>query len=63
MDKKAYAKSMLEFLNAAPTPFQSIELLRDMLAKADAIELQENAVWNLEKGKLYYFEKDGSQLV
>ena len=63
MDKKAYAKSMLEFLNAAPTPFQSIELLKDMLTKADAVELQENAVWNLEKGKLYYFEKDGSQLV
>ena len=63
MEKKQYAKSLLEFLNKAPTPFQSIELLKEMLGKKGAVELSENGVWNLEKSGLYYYVKDGSQLV
>lgn len=63
MNKNEYAESLLDFLNAAPTPFQSVELLKSMLDSKNAIELFENACWSLEKGKLYYYVKDSSQLV
>lgn len=38
-------------------------LVKDMLKAKGAVELKEADAWNLEKGKLYYYEKDGSQLV
>lgn len=59
---KKYAKDLLDFLNKAPTPFQSVDLLESMLLESGAIKLEEDQRWNLEKNNLYYFTKSGTQI-
>ena len=57
--KKQYAQNLLDFLNNAPTAFQSTDELVKMLNGAGAIQLNEGDSWDLEKGKSYYFTKEG----
>lgn len=59
--KKQYAQNLLNFLNNAPTAFQSNDELVKMLNAAGATALSEGDTWNLEKGKTYYFTKEGTQ--
>ena len=61
-NNKKYAKELLAFLDAAPTPFQSTDELSKMLDKAGAVRLCEGDEWHLEKGTLYYMTKEGTQL-
>lgn len=46
---KKYAKELLAFLDAAPTPFQSTDELSKMLDKAGAVRLCEGDEWHLER--------------
>lgn len=59
---KKYAKDLLDFMNAAPTPFQSVDKLSEMLDRAGATRLSEGDSWQIEKDKLYYSTKSGTQL-
>ena len=59
--KKQYAQNLLDFLNNAPTAFQSNDELAKMLDNAGAIQLDESEAWEIEKGKSYYFTKEGTQ--
>ena len=60
--KRKYANDLLKFLNSAPTPFQSVDELEKMLAAAGAEKLDEGDEWNIERGKLYYMTKRGTQI-
>ena len=60
--KRKYANDLLAFLNASPTPFQSVDELEKMLVFAGAEELNEGDAWNIERGKLYYMKKRGTQI-
>ncbi|MGN1096143.1 MAG: M18 family aminopeptidase [Eubacteriales bacterium] len=60
--KKEYAKELLSYLDKAPTPYQSCDELEKMLISAGAEELSEGGEWNIERGKLYYMKKAGTQL-
>ncbi|MBQ0125034.1 MAG: M18 family aminopeptidase, partial [Clostridiales bacterium] len=60
--KRKYAKDLLNFLNEAPTPFQAVDKLEEMLVSAGAEKLDEGDEWNIEKGKLYYMTKRGTQI-
>lgn len=56
-----YANSMLEYINASPTPYHAVDNLQDMLKKKNAIRLDIDSHWELEKDKLYYvINKDTS---
>ena len=59
---KQYSKDLLKFLNNAPTPFQSVELLEEVLVDAEAVKLDETKNWDLKKDTLYYFTKADSQI-
>lgn len=61
--KKQYTQKLLDYLYDAPTPFQSVEVLSGMLEAAGAVRLDECDPWSPEQGKLYYFVKDGSQIL
>ncbi len=61
--KKEYAQRLLDYMYAAPTPFQSVDCLKEMLDNAGAIRLSEIESWDLKPKKIYYFIKDASQLV
>ncbi|MBR0235593.1 MAG: M18 family aminopeptidase [Clostridia bacterium] len=60
--KRQYADDLLNFLNNAPTPFQSVDELEKMLLSAGAVELCEGDAWDIERGKLYYMKKRGTQI-
>ena len=60
---REYAEKLLTYLDNAPTPFQSVDELEKMLVSAGACELIESAEWNIERGKLYYMKKSGTQIV
>lgn len=60
--KKKYAKNLLDFLNNAPTPFQSVDELEKLLLDAGAVELNEGDAWDIERGQLYYMKKRGTQI-
>lgn len=60
--KRKYANDLLKFLNSAPTPFQSVDELEKMLVAAGATKLDEGDEWNIERGKLYYMTKRGTQI-
>ncbi|MBO4354496.1 MAG: M18 family aminopeptidase [Clostridia bacterium] len=63
MDKKRqYADDLMKFLNNAPTPFQAVDELEKLLVKAGAEKLDEGGEWNIERGKIYYFTKRGTQI-
>lgn len=59
--KKQYAKDLLKFLSGAPTAFQATDELSAMLENAGAVKLDEGEAWQIEKGKSYYFTKEGTQ--
>ena len=59
--KKQYAKDLLQFLSNAPTAFQATDALCAMLDGAGAVRLHEGDAWQVEKGKTYYFTKEGTQ--
>lgn len=61
-ETKEYSQALLDFLNAAPTPFQSADKLSEMLDASGAVRLNESDKWALEKGKTYYFVKEGTQI-
>ena len=62
MIKREYAEKLLRYIDAAPMPYQSVDELEKMLVSAGAAELREDEKWSLEKGKLYYLKKNGTQL-
>lgn len=59
---RKYAQDLLDFLNASPTAFQSVDKLSEMLEKAGAVKLDEGESWKLERDTLYYSVKSGTQL-
>lgn len=60
--KRKYAEDLVKFLNNAPTPFQSVDELEKLLKNAGAVKLEEGDEWNIEKGKVYYFTRRGTQI-
>ena len=57
-----YAKNLIDYLNASPTPFQSTAYLTGMLDKAGAARLDLRDAWSLEKGRLYYFVRSETSI-
>ena len=60
--KRQYADDLMKFLNNAPTPFQAVDELEKLLVKAGAEKLDEGGEWNIERDKIYYFTKRGTQI-
>lgn len=60
--KRQYADDLLNYLNNSPTAFQSVDELEKMLVAAGAEKLDEGDEWNIERGKLYYMTKRGTQI-
>ena len=61
-EKKEYAKKLLDYLDSAPTPYQSTDELEKILLSSGAVELSDGDEWKIEKGKTYYIKKEGTQI-
>lgn len=63
MSEAAHNDSLLDFLNAAPTPFHAVRHMARELEAAGFLRLDEAAPWVLEAGGRYYVSRNGSSLI
>jgi aspartyl aminopeptidase len=63
MTQKEYNERLINFLNAAVTPYHAVATLVDMLQEAGFEALDEREHWDLQIGKKYYAVRGGSALV
>lgn len=61
-ESKEYAKEILIGLNASPSHFHAVNYCKNVLANNGFVELKEVGHWDLEKGKGYYFTRNGSTI-
>jgi aspartyl aminopeptidase len=57
------AVELLEFLNAAPTPFHAVEEAKQRLSKAGFVQISERHPWNIEAGGKYFFTRNHSTII
>ena len=62
MDKSQFNQSLIDFLNAAPTPFHAVQVMADKLLAAGFKELHEENQWNTEPGK-YFVTRNQSSII
>ncbi|MDH5763630.1 MAG: M18 family aminopeptidase [Nitrospinota bacterium] len=60
---RKYAESLLEFIDASPTPFHATGELAALLKAEGFAELQEADSWSLKKNGRYYVTRNDSSLV
>jgi aspartyl aminopeptidase len=60
---RKYAESLLEFIDASPTPFHATATLAALLKAEGFVELQEAEAWSLKKGGRYTVTRNDSSLV
>jgi aspartyl aminopeptidase len=60
---RKYAESLLELIDASPTPFHATCELAALLKAEGFAEVQESDVWSLKKGGRYYVTRNDSSLV
>lgn len=63
MDKKAFAKDLIQFINNSPTAFHAVAEMISRLEKAGFTRLDETKKWKLEKGKGYYTTRNDSAII
>jgi aspartyl aminopeptidase len=62
-EKDRFNQTMLDFLQASPTPFHAVAQMRLRLDEAGFVELNEAEAWHLEPGGKYYVQRNQSSLV
>ena len=58
-----YVEGLLQFMDKSPSPFHAIEMMKEMLANAGFVEVQEKDNWNLEKGGSYFVVRNDSSII
>lgn len=61
-EAREYAREILIGLNASPSHFHAVNYCKDLLKQNNFIEIKETEQWSLEKGKGYYFTRNGSTI-
>ncbi|KAH9535186.1 hypothetical protein CY35_17G040000 [Sphagnum magellanicum] len=57
------ALELVEFLNAAPTPFHAVEEAKQRLSEAGFVQISERHPWNVEAGGKYFFTRNHSTII
>ena len=58
-----YTKALFDFISTSPSCFHVVANIRDVLLKNGFTELKENKLWQLETGRNYFVEKNGSAII
>ena len=62
-EASACAQSLLDFIDASPSPWHVVASIRKQLETAGFAELSEQASWNLEDGRSYFVIRDDSSII
>lgn len=60
---RIWAKELLRFVNASPSPYHAVHELKSRLLKEGFEELREAQQWTLQRGKRYFVSRQGSALL
>lgn len=63
MDKKAFAKDLIDFIDQSPTAFHAVAVMKDRLDKAGFTALDESKKWSLKAGGKYYVTRNDSAII
>lgn len=58
-----YTKALFDFISTSPSCFHVVANIREILLKNGFTELKENKLWQLEAGRNYFVEKNGSAII
>ncbi len=58
-----YAQSLLDFIDASPSPWHAVDTIQGQLDNAGFSRLYEREQWRLEQGTGYYIIRDDSSIV
>ena len=56
-------KNLIQFIDHSPSCFHVIENAKKQFLEHDFIQLEEKEHWNLEEGKSYFVERNGSSIL
>ena len=56
-------KNLFDFIKSSPSPYHTVEAVRNMLEAAGYTRLYENDSWSLTEGGKYYVIRNGSSLI
>jgi len=62
-ESRAYAKDLLQFIDASPSPWHAVHTIEQCLLTQGFIQLQESERWELDAGKSYYVVRGGSSII
>ena len=60
---QAYAQSLLDFIDASPSPWHAVASIREQLDPAGFSQLNEQDSWQLKRGESYYIIRDDSSII
>lgn len=63
MNQQTFNTGLLQYLDAAPTPFHAVSTARALLDAAGFSALDERDAWQLQRGGRYYLTRNGSALI
>lgn len=63
MNQQTFNTGLLQYLDAAPTPFHAVSTARALLDAASFSALDERDAWQLQRGGRYYLTRNGSALI
>lgn len=56
-------KNLIQFIDHSPSCFHVIENAKKQFLEHGFIQLEEKEHWNLEEGKSYFVERNGSSMI
>ncbi|QBM16721.1 putative M18 family aminopeptidase 2 [Marinobacter sp. JH2] len=63
MEHTEFNNDLLQFLNASPTPWHAVTVMKERLEASGFEQLDERDEWALEQGKSYYTIRNGSSII
>ncbi|MEE9345269.1 MAG: M18 family aminopeptidase [Methylococcales bacterium] len=63
LEVQAYAQSLLNFIDASPSPWHAVATIREQLDAAGFSQLNEHDNWQLKRGESYYVIRDDSSII
>ena len=63
MSAQQQVQSLLDFIDASPSPWHAVKSVEEQLASYQFVKLDETAKWMLESGGRYYVIRDDSSII
>lgn len=63
MTEENFNQRLIHFINASPTPFHAVDVMKDTLLSAGYTELKETDSWSIDQGGKYFVTRNDSSVI